>query len=186
MGERWFDLGCTKSLGTKNRGEAAIREERRLDALLLYEDFSTGLRAQRLLEEVVNSMKVEVDSQAQLWRFELLHEPALLELAADKAAQADIVFLSTHGQNDVPAAVYAWFRRWLARKSSEPRALVVLLDPGSRNGAVADRMLEALRADAVPAGVEVFVQAAETPRAEWESAMQNIRWPGRDADTGAR
>ena len=71
------------ALKTGNRGGAPAREARPgLDVLLMYEDLSTGLRARRLLDEVVTSLNLEVDFQANLWRFDLLGEPGLLELAA--------------------------------------------------------------------------------------------------------
>ena len=44
-----------------NPGEAAAGEGRQwLDVLLMDEDFSTGLRARRLLDEVVNSLNLPV------------------------------------------------------------------------------------------------------------------------------
>jgi hypothetical protein len=165
------------SPGRENRGEAPVREEKPgLDVLLMYEDLSTGLRARRLLHEVMNSLNLEVDFQANLWRFDLLGEPALLELAADEAAKADIVFVSAHGQHDLPAAIHLWFNRWLARKGSEPCALAVVLDPNTRNAPARNRMLEAMGTVGGPAGVEVFVHAAEAPESHWESAVQDIHW----------
>jgi hypothetical protein len=165
------------ALKTGNRGEAPAREARPgLDVLLMYEDLSTGLRARRLLDGVVTSLNLEVDFQANLWRFDLLGEPALLELAADEAAKADIVFVSAHGQHDLPAAIHLWFKQWLARKGSEPCALAVVLDPSTNDAPARNRMLEALGAVGGPAGVEVFVHAGVAPESHWESAVQDIHW----------
>ena len=120
------------SLKAENRGETPAREEKPgLDVMLMNEDFSTGLRARGLLDEVVNSLILEVDFQANLWRFDLLDEPALLELAANEAAKADIVFVSAHVQHDLPASIYLWFKQWLVRKGCEPCALAVVLDPST-------------------------------------------------------
>jgi len=171
--------GQMNSRGTNNPGAAAAGEGRQwLDVLLMDEDFSTGLRARRLLDEVVNSLNLEIDSRANLWRFDLLGEPALLELAADEAAKADIVFVSAHGQHDLPAAIHSWFKQWLARKGSEPCALAVVLDPSTKEAPERNRMLEALGTVGAPAGVEVFVHAAEAPESHWESAVQDIHWRG--------
>ena len=53
--------GQMKSLGINNPGEAAAGEGRQwLDVLLMYEDFSTGLRARRLLDEVMNSLNLPI------------------------------------------------------------------------------------------------------------------------------
>ena len=167
------------SPGRENRGEAPVREEKPgLDVPLMYEDLSMGLRARRLFDEVMNSLILEVDFQANLWRFDLLGEPALLQLAADEAAKADIVFVSAQGQHDLPAAIHSWFKQWLARKGSEPCALAVVLDPSTEEVPARNRMLEALGTVGAPAGVEVFVHAAEAPESHWESAVQDLHWRG--------
>ena len=164
------------SFGTENGHETSVREKGPgLNVLLMYEDFSTGLRARQLLDAVVNSVDLEVDFRAKLWRFDLLREPALLRRATDEAAKADMVFLSAHGRNDLPAAVHSWFKRWLERKGSEPCALAVALDPDTEHCPTRNRVLAALGTVARPAGVDVFVQAAEAPQTKWESAVQDIQ-----------
>jgi hypothetical protein len=162
--------------GTEDRDETAVREERpSLEVLLMYEDFSTGLRARRLLDEVVDSLHLEVDFQAELWRFDLLREPELLNRASDEAARADMVFLSAHGDNPLPPAVHLWLDRWRTRKGSDPCALAVVLDSTPEEAPVRNRIVETLGTFAGPAGVDVFVQTGEESPAGWESAVEDIR-----------
>lgn len=58
-------------------------------------------------------------------------ETTLLEWALDEGARADIVFLAAHGQSELPATVKLWLKRWLTRRSSEPGALAISLDPSA-------------------------------------------------------
>jgi hypothetical protein len=161
---------------TEKRDEVVVREEKReLEVLLMYEDFGTGLRARRLLDGVVNSLDLEVDFRVNLWRLDLLREPALLQRATVEAAHADMVFLAVHGENELPAAVHLWLNRWLEHKGSEPCALAVVLDPASEEAPARSRAMEALNTVARLTGVDLFVQAAQPPPTEWESAVQDIQ-----------
>jgi len=58
--------------------------------LLVYEDFSTGLRARQTFEEVASQLELDADFEVNLWRFDLLRESALRERAAIEAAKADM------------------------------------------------------------------------------------------------
>jgi len=70
--------------------------------LLLYQDFSTGVRARQALDQVVRQFDLGADFKVVLWRFDLLREPEVRERAATEAATADIVFLSAHSLAEIP------------------------------------------------------------------------------------
>ena len=183
-----------------DESEAAIGEGRQwLSVLLIYEDFSTGLRAKLLCDQVVNSLKLEVDFRVSLWRFDILREPALLERATDEAAKADIVFLSAHGPSDLPTAINLWFNQWLERRRDEPCALVVPLDVNAQDSAVAAQVIGWLQAAAGPKGVTVFPHFGEPPPSEGDLTIEAIhrrahtktatlddiqRWPGSNSHFG--
>ena len=95
----------------------------RLDVLVVYEDFGTGLRARRALDQTAQQLTVEADLQVNMWSFGLLRAPALYEQAANEAAEADIVFVSAHGPDELPASLKLWVQRWLARKGGGPCAM---------------------------------------------------------------
>jgi hypothetical protein len=146
-----------------------------LSVLLVYEDLTTGLRARRAFEAAVQQPELEADFSVDLWRFDLLREPALLRMAANQASKADIVFLSAHGYGVLPAAVDLWLRQWLEQRGGEPSALVVLLDDVSGEDAAANQALRALRARAVAAGAEVFLQAGELFQAQRPFAFDDLQ-----------
>ena len=156
-------------------GDAAVGEARgRLDVLLVYEDLSTGLRARYAFEQVRRQLNPEADLNLHLWRFDLLRQPPLLERAAREAAKADVVFLSAHGQGELPGIVNSWLAQWAERRHGGPCALVVLLDTRGGDASTANSALEALRTRALAAGVNVFVHAPGTRQTEWDSASDEI------------
>jgi hypothetical protein len=104
-------------LDIDNEGAAAVGEAMgRLDVVLVYEDFSTGLRARQAFEQVVRQLEMEADFNVDLWEFDLLREPALRERAAKEAAKANILFLSAHGQGELPGTVNLWLKQWLEHR----------------------------------------------------------------------
>lgn len=163
------------SLYVDNESKAAAGEAiGGVDVLLVYEDFSTGLRARQVFEQVARQLELEADFNVDLWKFDLLREPALLEWAANEAVKADLVFLSAHGQGELPGTVNMWLRRWLERRGGEPCALVVLIDTLAGDTGAANQMLEALRATALAAGVDVFLHAAEALPTERQPVLDEI------------
>lgn len=157
------------------QNDTGCGEQQRMQVVLVYEDFSTGLRARRVFGEVVNQCPFGIDVDLELWRIELLHEPALFERAVNESAKADIVFLSAHGQDELPAAVKLWLQHWLARKGDKPGALAVSLDPGVRSSAAEARTLEFLQVVARPAGVEVFLHYCQAHPLEPEFSLERTR-----------
>ncbi|MGO9201377.1 MAG: hypothetical protein ACLQM8_12710 [Limisphaerales bacterium] len=138
-------------------GNAAGGKLPRLQVLAVYEDFATGLRARQTLDQTVLRLGAAVGVQLNLWRFDILCEPALREQVAKEAAAADIVVISMHGQGELPASVNLWLEEWSGRKGGKPCALVVSLDAAARDTARAAQTVEALGAVARLAGVDVFL-----------------------------
>jgi hypothetical protein len=165
---RWLD---THSQGRTTAGAAMGR----LNVLLIYEDLSTGLRARWAFEQTARQLEGEADFYVDLWKFDLLCEPALLQRAANDAAKADIVFLSAHGQGELPGTVNVWLKQWLERRGGEPCALAVLLDEGAGDNAAADQALQALQAMALAGGVQVFLNAGEALQTRWQSALDEVQ-----------
>jgi len=147
----------------------------RLDVLLAYEDFSTGLRARQSFEKVARQLELNAAFKVNLWRFDLLREPGLLERATTEAANADIVFLSAHGRGELPGMAKLWLEHWFERRGAEPCALVVLLDMLAGDTAAVNQVWETLRAAAVAAGVDVFLHAAEALQTGGQPAADAIR-----------
>jgi hypothetical protein len=135
-----------------------------LEVLVLYEDFGTGLRAKHTFDGTMQRLAFDADVHVKLWRFDLLGEPALYDQAASEASEADIVFVSAHGQGELPVSVTWWLQQWLVRKGGEPCALAVSLDAGAGETPTAAEMLRAVRGIAERAGVELFCTPLRRPK----------------------
>ncbi len=156
--------------------DASVGGERlRGHATVLYEDFSTGLRARQTFEEVARQAGCELDFELALWRFDLLLEPKLFKQAAHEAEAAEVVLLSGHGRREWPDAVKRWLLKWLATRGSEPSALAVSLDSNARDIPATVEALNVLR-DAVGLhGVDVFLHLGETPSMPQEFSFKEIQ-----------
>jgi hypothetical protein len=77
--------------GKSARGEVQLT----LDAMLIYEDLSTGLRAKQVLE---HAARMAPNFNLAIWRFDVLREPRWRKRLWNKASVAVIVVVSAHGQ----------------------------------------------------------------------------------------
>jgi hypothetical protein len=155
-------------------GNAVSEGLLKLDVLVVHEDFGTGLRARRALDQTAQLFAVEADLKVNLWDFGLLREPALYEQAAHEAAEADIVFVSAHGQDELPVSLKLWVQQWLAREGRGPSALVMSLDADAGDSPSVIQMLEALHSAARLAGVDFILHWGES-QPEWESDLEEIQ-----------
>lgn len=149
---------------------------RSFTVLLAYEDLRAGVRARQAFEHVASKLELEVDYKVDLWKFDLLRDPALREQAVIEAARADIVFLSAHGAGELPGVVSQWLEQWLDRRGGEPAALAVLMDTPGKGTAATRQRLEMLRARALAAGVEVFLHGFEQVPLMQQSMSDGTSW----------
>lgn len=156
-------------------GKADRRDEDALslEVVVIYEDFATGLRAKQLLDQTAEQLPADAELKLHLWRFELLAEPALREEAVKQAVEASLVFVSAHGQAQLPEAVRLWFQEWREQSTNEPCALVVSLDGEADNAPAATQILHTWGTAAFSAGVELFLHLAET-KAESDSTLDEL------------
>src|SRR5437879_5938629 len=132
-----------------------------LNVVIVYEDFETGKQAKRTYDFLVENIGAECQFNNQMWKFEVLSIPKLREMAANDAAQADIVVVSCHGA-DLPNEVRSWIELWLAQKS-HPIALVALFD-GQHQPTEQVRHVRAYLANVAKRGqMEFFAQPDEPP-----------------------
>jgi hypothetical protein len=87
-----------------------------LDAVLIYEDLRTGLRAKNVVECAGRRLPRAPSFNLAVWRFDVLQEAGLRETALNEASVAVIVLVSAHGSRDLPNVVSDWLRQWLKRK----------------------------------------------------------------------
>ena len=131
-----------------------------LKVLIVYEDFQTGLRARRSLDDIMQQLPGEADMQIVLWRWDLLVKPVLRQEAMKEASEADILFVSAHNLGEF-TAIKMWLEEALARRGGEPCALAISLGSTAKDSASGTYALRQLAVSARHAGVEVFLEAEE-------------------------
>src|SRR5260370_40709165 len=83
-------------------GAAAARTISNQEVVIVYEDFSTGLKAKRVFDELFGNYHLN------MWEFKVLRLPALRAQAVRDATSAAMVCLAAHGEDDLPTAVKEW------------------------------------------------------------------------------
>jgi hypothetical protein len=169
------------------------------DAVLIYEDLSTGMRARHLFECAAPLFPWAPHFTMTMWRFDLLRVAAERELALKAASVAVFVLISAHGSSMLPEYLKLWVKKWLDRKREQPCALVVALDEKSRDSDSASQMISWLQEGAKAKDVAVFPRFGLTPLTEIEAAVEVIparaqtdfatlhktqRWPDSHLDWG--
>ena len=132
-------------------------------AVLIYENFAAGVRAQWFCEKFVRLLDVRLEETN--WSFDALGISEIREAAAGAARQADVVMLSVSGRKKLPGIVKTWLDIWLWLLDSEDPAFVALFD------ASAPHYLGSIRAYlssvAREAGIDFFshqVAASDLPQ----------------------
>ena len=109
---------------TQTRREAHAR----LRVLMVYEDEPAGLRASLALDRMLSRLEMRNCCEITLWRLDLLAHPRACEEAAKAAASADVVLISTRGDQELPAATGPWLNLWSELRGNSAQALGLLFD----------------------------------------------------------
>jgi hypothetical protein len=164
------------SAATFAKSEATVGEvQLTLDAMLIYEDLRTGLRAKDVLECTARRLPGTPSLKLAIWRFDVLRETNLRETSLEQASVAVIVLVSAHGRRELPEFVMDWLQQWLQRKSDESRALIVSLDDTSRSHASNAQMISRLQTGARAKDVAVFPHFGDTIRTKGVPAANELR-----------
>jgi hypothetical protein len=130
------------------------------NVLIAYEDFETGKHAKRTYDYLTENLGRECELTNQMWKFDALSIPKLREIAVHDATMADIIIISSHGDN-FPECVSKWIESWLM-EGVEAIALVALFDrPESQHGAF--NLKTYLAGIAKRSGMEFFAQPDDWP-----------------------
>ena len=142
-----------------------------VDVLILHEDLPTGVRAHEALANLEKQIEIKVRFLLSLCRFGMLEYSELAETALDQARRADMVFLSLHGDRDLPPVVRDWLLSWLETRDAKPCALVVSLDVTARENIKTNSTLNFLRVITAPLEVDLFLHLGSTPFSRMDKTM---------------
>ena len=114
---------------TKLRVWPTWQKMQRISVSAVYEDPATGTRVDDFCELLARSLGVDCEICKELWPLTELRTPKLRAIAAGEAAAADLVVISVHHAEALPAEVKSWLDLWLKHKRSRPTVLSALFDP---------------------------------------------------------
>jgi hypothetical protein len=124
---------------------------------VIYEDFSTGLHAKRLFDQVFSRKHPQTSYQLNMWKFNLLRVRALRAQAVQDAAAAAMVCIAGHSDEQWPPEITEWAKGWLGRRDAHPFALVLLLEGVEKAETRDIPALKLFRIAAVHAGLERLI-----------------------------
>jgi len=138
-----------------------------------YEDFVTGQRAMRSCQYLIERLGHQFEVLTDLWKFDLLRMPRLRDIAAQDAAQADVVMISTHGCGELPSEVKSWITA-LSEADSCRKALVVLLDAEEQSTTEKSQVHSFLQRIAGDMDMDFFVQRSSVAKPQTDSARHSV------------
>ena len=96
--------------------------------VIAYEDFTAGKRALDACKLLVAHLGADVQFRSGMWKFDLLRNARLNEIAIGDAVDADLIIVATGENPELPAEVKEWVGAWAPRKRGQTAALVALVD----------------------------------------------------------
>ena len=156
---------------------AELETEPPFSVVVVYEDLEAGKHAQSVCDFLRKHLDNDCRFLNQMWKFDALAIPSLREMAAREAELADLILVSSHGTDELPADVKAWID-WLEGRGAA-FAMVALFDRSNEKGAWARATQEYLARAARRGQMEFFAQPDIWPDGN-QTVFQLARPAGRD------
>jgi hypothetical protein len=99
--------------------------------LVLYEDFAAGSWARDTCNLIMAKLGDEFELRCSMWKFEVLRNTKLNQLAAAEATEADTIIVAAHGSSPLPVEVTTWVDAWLPARGDHPAVLIAPVDSAS-------------------------------------------------------
>lgn len=144
------------------------------NVVIVYEDFAAGKHAKETYDYLVHQLGRDFDFTNQMWKFDVLGNSKMNELAVKDAIMADLIIISTHGKDELPAEVKSWIEHWVTLKSNA-MALVYLVDqPSIQEAPEAAATRSYLQDAARRAGIGFFAQPNDWPDHDDDYSLQQF------------
>lgn len=94
----------------------------------MYEDFAAGRRANETCSFLLSQLGDEFELRCGMWKFEILRNAKLAEMAAAEALEADVIIVAAHESSLLPIELTSWIDHWLPLRHERTTALIALID----------------------------------------------------------
>lgn len=142
--------------GTRFGGVSQVHAEAKpvFQVVIVYEDFAAGGRANETCGFLMAQLGNDFELRSSMWKFEILRNPKLAEIAAAEAVQANVIIVAAHGSLPLPSEVRNWIELWVPLRERHPAALIALLDGNAVSGESASPVYVRLQKVARAANME--------------------------------
>jgi hypothetical protein len=122
-------FALTVTMTRNNEFEAGAEAKAAWSVVAVYEDNAAREQAVDFCDQLVKRFWAQFEFDVSWWSFGLLQKDAVAIEAAAKAAQADLVIISSVQREDLPTPVKRWIESWRGRRGDREGILAGLLGP---------------------------------------------------------
>ena len=144
---------------------AALERRFALNAAVVYQDIPSRERVAQLCSRVARSIGRQ-SFHLRSWSFAELDQPEIFQGAVSAAVDADVMIVSLHAAEKLPAGFCAWIDAWLSRRQRPDGSLIALIGVSGRNGASSEYAQKYLRGVAWEARLEFLLRECAMPAVE--------------------
>jgi hypothetical protein len=115
-----------------------------------------------------------------LWRWDILKNAGLIDIAVNDAVNARLIILATRGFKDFPADTRTWIELWVPRRRARTGALVLLVEPINSFTLGSSPQVSYLQSVAQRARMEFFASIANMQKLrkkKYETVFTNESFP---------
>jgi len=145
-----------------------------IHAVVTYDNFDSGMRAKGILDRLARALGSQLTLNITMWKFDVLEFDKLQDMAANDAAEADIIIISTSGAGELCPGVQRWVELWLSRKQRESSAFVSLNEADPDGTAESPAVGEYLQNVASRGNLSFFSQRGNLPVPDFQSTVKAI------------
>jgi hypothetical protein len=150
---------ATESRTRPTTKDEASREE--LKVVILYDEPAAGRHALAEVRNASGGLKEAAFLELRLWRFGLLLDDVLAELALPEIIAADVLLVSIEDQTSLTTPVTRCLQSVLLQKRGQTAAVAILAQPSRHFGIGDNPAVGSLRATAKVAGLDLLSADAE-------------------------
>jgi len=110
-------------------GDRVRTSRRNFNVVVAYEDVAAAKRAKEICDRLRCTIGDQVVLEMHLWRWDILKNAGLIDIAVNDAVNARLIILATRGFKDFPADTRTWIELWVPRRRARTGALVLLVEP---------------------------------------------------------
>jgi hypothetical protein len=143
-----------------NTSPAHTKARAVFQVLVIYEDFAASRQATSTCNLLMNKLGDEFELRCSMWKFEVLRNESLRQMAAVEATEADAIIVATRGGSALPEEITHWVDGWISLRGDHPAALIALVDAGFQNTNKASGVHDYLQSVAAAAKMDFLPQVS--------------------------